>query len=67
MLGDFCALYIPVGEFFMFLPAIPIAALALARPERPLAAVLESGARFAAAIAIGYAIAYLLLEAVAAP
>lgn len=62
MLGDFCALYIPVGEFFMFLPVIPIMARALAHVERRRAAALESGALFAAAIAAGYALAYWLLE-----
>ena len=25
MIGDFCALYIPLGEAFMFLPILPIA------------------------------------------
>ena len=30
MVGEFCALYIPLGEFFMFLPVIPIAARAMA-------------------------------------
>lgn len=67
MLGDFCALYIPVGEFFMFLPAIPIAAHALARPEPRTAAVIEGGALFAVSIAAGYALAYVLLEVLPAP
>ncbi|HXT70076.1 MAG TPA: hypothetical protein VN700_10000 [Vicinamibacterales bacterium] len=62
MLGDFCAVYIPLGEFFMFLPVIPIMARALSNPERRTAAALESGALFAAAIAAGYAVAYVLLE-----
>lgn len=64
MLGDFCAVYIPLGEFFMFLPVIPIMARALANAERRTAAALESGALFAVAIAAGYAIAYVLLEVV---
>jgi len=64
MLGGFCAVYIPVGEFFMFLPALPIMAHALARTDRRTAAVIESGACFAASIALGYALAYVLLEAV---
>jgi hypothetical protein len=63
MIGGFCALYIPVGEFLMFLFALPIAARTLARGERGLAAEIEGGALFAAAIAAGYAAAYLLLEA----
>lgn len=62
MLGDFCALYIPLGEFFMFLPVLCIAAAALS-DDRPRASVILGGVRFAAAIAIGYALAYLLLEA----
>lgn len=62
MIGDFCAVYIPLGEFFMFLPAIPIMARALARPDRRTAAALESGGLFALSIAMGYAVAYVLLE-----
>jgi hypothetical protein len=62
MLGDFCAVYIPLGEFFMFLPVLPIMARALAPVESRRAAALESGALFAAAIAGGYALAYGLLE-----
>jgi hypothetical protein len=63
MIGDFCALYIPLGEFFMFLAVLPIAARALSQSDRPLVASIEGGTRFAVAIAIGYALAYLLLEA----
>jgi hypothetical protein len=62
MLGDFCAVYIPLGEFFMFLPVIPIVARAFANEERRTAAVIEGGALFAGSIAAGYAIAYALLE-----
>jgi hypothetical protein len=62
MIGDFCAVYIPLGEFFMFLPASLIMARALARPEQRTAAALESGGLFAVSIAVGYAIAYFLLE-----
>jgi hypothetical protein len=62
MLGDFCAVYIPLGEFFMFLPVIPIMARAIANTDRRTAAAIESGAMFAAAIAAGYALAYVLLE-----
>lgn len=67
MIGDYCALYIPLGEFFMFLFVLPIAARVLSRPDRVLSASIEGGARFAAAIAAGYAAAYLLLEAGRAP
>jgi hypothetical protein len=63
MVGDYCALYVPLGELLMFLVVLPIAARALSRTDRPLAAAIESGARFAAAIALGYAAAYLVLEA----
>lgn len=62
MLGDFCALYIPLGEVFMFLPVIPIMARALVDTERRTAAAIESGALFALAIAAGYGLAYVLLE-----
>jgi hypothetical protein len=64
MVGEFCALYIPLGEFFMFLPVIPIAARAMASDDHPRAAALESGALFAIAIAVGYGFAYLLLEVI---
>lgn len=62
MIGDFCALYIPVGEVFMFLAVLPIAAHALAQPDRRQKAVIESGALFGVAIAGGYLLAYLALE-----
>lgn len=63
MLGDFCALYIPLGEFLMFLVILPIATRAIADEERPVARAIVGGASFAVVIAFGYAIAYLLLEA----
>lgn len=63
MLGPDCALYIPLGEFLMFLPILPIAARLFADEERPVSAAIEAGARFAASIALGYGLAYLLLEA----
>ena len=62
MIGDFCAVYIVLGEFFMFLLVLPIAAAALAQ-DRPLVSSIVGGARFAGAIAAGYTLAYLLLEA----
>jgi hypothetical protein len=62
MVGQFCALYIPLGEFFMFLPVIPIAARAMAESAHPRAASLESGALFALSIGAGYGLAYTLLE-----
>lgn len=63
MIGDFCAVYIVLGEFFMFLLILPIAAAALSRDHHPLGSAIVGGARFAGAIAAGYALAYLLLEA----
>jgi hypothetical protein len=62
MIGDFCALYIPLGETLMFLPILPIAARAVSDEDRPLAAAVVGGLRFAIAIAAGYALAYVLLE-----
>lgn len=62
MLGGFCAWYIPLGEVFMFLPVIPIVRRSL-EPDQPRrAATLESGAVFAVSIAVGYALAWVLLE-----
>jgi|CXWL01.1.fsa_nt_gi hypothetical protein len=63
MIGDHCALFIPLGEVLMFLPILPIAAGLLGDEERPVARAVVGGARFAAAIAVGYTLAYLLLEA----
>ena len=62
MIGSFCALYIPLGEAFMFLVFLPIAARSFARDDRPVASAIEGGALFACAIFGGYALAYLLLE-----
>ena len=62
MIGKFCALYIPLGEFVMFLAIVPIAARVLADEKRSCAAAIVGGARFAVAIAAGYALAYVLLE-----
>ena len=62
MLGNSCALYIPFGEFLMFLAILPIGARVLSMNHRRQAAFLEGGATFALAIALGYALAYFLLE-----
>jgi hypothetical protein len=62
MLGEFCALFVPLGEAFMFLAMLPIAARVLGREDKPVAATIEGGAMFAAAIFLGYALAYALLE-----
>jgi hypothetical protein len=67
MIGDYCALYIPLGELFMFLPILPIASCAISDEDRPLAAAIVGGMRFALAIAAGYALAYVLLEAGRSP
>jgi hypothetical protein len=63
MIGQFCALFIPVGELLMFLTILPVAAHALGGEDRRTARSIEAGAIFAGAIAAGYGIAYLLLEA----
>jgi len=63
MIGSFCALFIPVGEALMFLGILPIAASAFARDDRPVASAVGGGAAFSVAIFVGYALAYLLLEA----
>lgn len=62
MIGSFCALFIPFGEFLMFLFVLPIAAAVIADEEKPLAAPIYGGACFAVAIAGGYAFSYLILE-----
>jgi hypothetical protein len=62
MVGPYCAAFIPLGEVLMFLAVLPIAACALDDDELPTAAAIAGGARFATAIAAGYALAYLLLE-----
>jgi len=46
----------------MFLLILPVAAAAVSDEHRPVAAVVIGGYRFAAAIAVGYGLAYLLLE-----
>jgi hypothetical protein len=67
MIGQFCAVYIPLGELLMFLAVIPVAAHGLGGEERRTARGIEAGALFAVAIAAGYGVAYLLLEAGRAP
>ena len=63
MIGTACAAFIPLGEGLMFLALPVIAARSIAEAEtRPRAAALWGGARFAIAIALGYAMAYGLLE-----
>ncbi|MDR3553504.1 MAG: hypothetical protein P4L55_01990 [Syntrophobacteraceae bacterium] len=62
MLGDSYALYIPLGEFVMFLAILPIGARVLSMNHRRQAAFIEGGATFTLAIALGYALAYFLLE-----
>ncbi|MCE9626168.1 MAG: hypothetical protein K8R69_12085 [Deltaproteobacteria bacterium] len=62
MIGKYCALFIPVGEFLMFLPILPIAASVLSEEEKPLGTAIRGGALFAACIALGYTLAYGILE-----
>jgi hypothetical protein len=63
MIGRYCALYVPAGEFLMFLAVLPLTARAIGDEEHPRAAAVIGGLRFAVAIALGYAIAYGALEA----
>lgn len=67
MIGDHCALYIPLGEFLMFLTLLPIAAKAISLEDQPVVSAIGGGARFAIAIALGYTLGYLMLEAGRAP
>lgn len=62
MIGSACAVFIPLGEAFMFFFILPVAARVMAKSDRPLAAKLEGGVIFAMAIAGGYGLAYGLLE-----
>lgn len=62
MIGQYCALFIPLGEFLMFLPILPITAAVLKEEERPLFATIRGGALFSTCIAAGYFLAYLILE-----
>lgn len=63
MIGQFCAVYIPLGELFMFLTILPVAAKAISQDDRRMAASIAGGIQFAIAIGLGYLLAYLLLEA----
>lgn len=51
-----------MGEAFMFLPILPLAAAAVAEEDRPFAAAVRGGALFAGCIAAGYGLAYFALE-----
>ncbi len=62
MIGRFCALFIPVGESLMFIPMLAIASGVIADEDHPVGAAIENGVIFAVSIAVGYLIAYLLLE-----
>jgi hypothetical protein len=62
MIGRFCATFVPVGETFMFMAILPVAARTLSRDDRPVAGAIEGGTAFALAIGGGYALAYALLE-----
>lgn len=62
MLGPYCALFIPLGEALMFLTILPVAHWGL-REDGRWRRSLEAGSLFAGAIAGGYGVAYLLLEA----
>lgn len=63
MLGSACAAFVPLGEGLMFLALPWIAARSISEAETlPRAAAVSGGARFAGAIAVGYALAYAALE-----
>lgn len=62
MLGRCCALYIPLGEAFMFAAFLPLARRYLASPHGRIHAAIVYGAWFAAVIGISYLAAYALLE-----
>ncbi|HZQ61714.1 MAG TPA: hypothetical protein VFC24_10220 [Casimicrobiaceae bacterium] len=62
MIGEFCALFIPVGEALMFLAILPIASRAFARDDQPVRSAVTGGVLFSVAIFVGYAMAYALLE-----
>jgi hypothetical protein len=62
MIGAYCALFIPIGEAFMFLALLPAAARMFAREHQPVASAVESGAIFSVAVFAGYALAYAMLE-----
>jgi hypothetical protein len=62
MIGAHCALFIPVGEAFMFLAILPAAARLFAREHQPVASAVEAGTIFSVAIFAGYALAYAMLE-----
>jgi hypothetical protein len=54
---------IPVGEAFQFFLLLPVTAAALTRDEtKPVEGALLGGGLFAVVIALGYSLAYLLLE-----
>lgn len=63
MLGPSCALYVPVGEALAFLALLPVGARVIDDRDQSRARYVECGGLFAAAIGVGYALAYLLLEA----
>lgn len=62
MIGDFCTLFIPVGEFIMFLFILPIASRVFSKEDVKWDRFIAGGFQFACFIAIGYFIAYMLLE-----
>lgn len=54
---------IPLGEAFQFFLLLPVAAAALTRDDtKPVEGALLGGGLFALVIALGYSLAYLLLE-----
>ncbi|CAN5286883.1 hypothetical protein BH10PLA2_BH10PLA2_29520 [soil metagenome] len=58
-----CPTCIPLGEAFQFFLLLPVAAKAFSRDKtKPIEGALLGGSLFAVVIALGYSLAYLLLE-----
>lgn len=62
MIGKDCALFIPAGEFLMFLCILPITASVINNANKRRSAIVWGGTLFAVAIGAGYFLAYLVLE-----
>lgn len=62
MIGDYCALFIPLGEVIMFLFLLPIITRLFSHEDLKIDAYITGGVQFAVCIALGYTISYLLLE-----
>ncbi|HKQ63141.1 MAG TPA: hypothetical protein VJS92_17775 [Candidatus Polarisedimenticolaceae bacterium] len=61
MLGPYCAAYIPLGEFLMFLPLLPLLGWIGREPGAPWRRALAGGIGFAAIILASYLVAWALV------